>query len=180
MMKARSLVKWLSLPAQTFILFRSGNPMEMAHSIEGRVPFLDHHVVECAGRMPVWFKIRSATEKYLLREAAKPVITERVYRREKHPFHTPLMTTAPKERLHQMVQDTLRSSLLSAIPFYDQKKVVAVLDQIPVMSDSDRIAWDPALIWVLSACVLQEKFGMDLTTAKDDTLDEDSGLLTGW
>ena len=89
------------------------------------------------------------------------------------------MTTAPKGRLHQMVQDTLRGSVLSSIPFYDQKKVVAVLDQIPAMSNSDRIAWDPVLIYVLSACVLQEKFAMDLTTAGDELLDEDSDPLTG-
>ena len=153
--------------------------MEMAHSVEGRVPFLDHHVVECACRTPVWFKIRGATEKYLLREAAKPVITEKAYRREKHPFHTPLTTTAPTERFHQMVQDTLRSSVLASVPFYDQKEVVAVLDRIPAMSESDRIAWDPVLIWVLSACVLQEKFKMDLAPPGDDLLEEDSGPLKG-
>ena len=49
-----------------------------------------------------------------------------------------------------------------------------MLDRIPAMSDSDRIAWDPTLIWVLSACVLQEKFKMDLTTPGDDLFDEDS------
>ena len=174
----KSMFVWSKSVLPNYILNLLGDRMEMAHSIEGRVPFLDHHVVECACRMPVWFKIRGATEKYLLREAAKPVITEKVYRREKHPFHTPLMTTAPKERFHQMVQDTLRSSVFSAIPFYDQKKVVTVLDQIPAMSDSDRIAWDPALIWVLSACVLQEKFGIDLSTTEDDALDEESGPLS--
>jgi len=105
------------------------------------------------------------------------MITEKVYRREKHPFHAPLTTTAPTERFHQMVQDTLRCSSLASVPFYDQKKVVAVLDRIPAMSDSDRIAWDPALIWVLSACVLQEKFKMDLTTSGDDLVDEDSGPI---
>ena len=89
------------------------------------------------------------------------------------------MTTATTERFHQMVQDTLRGSVLSSIPFYDQKEVVAVLDRIPAMSESDRIAWDPVLIWVLSACVLQEKFAMDLTTAGDELLDEDSDPLTG-
>jgi asparagine synthase (glutamine-hydrolysing) len=57
----------------------------------------------------------------LLRGAAKPVITERVYRREKIHFHTPLTTTAPNERFHQMVQDTLRGTILSSIPFHDQK-----------------------------------------------------------
>ena len=107
------------------------------------------------------------------------MITEKAYRREKHPFHTPLTTTAPTERFHQMVQDTLRSSVLASVPFYDQKEVVAVLDRIPAMSESDRIAWEPVLIWVLSACVLQEKFKMDLAPPGDDLLDEDSGPLKG-
>jgi asparagine synthase (glutamine-hydrolysing) len=81
--------------------------------------------------MPVWFKIRGATEKYLLREAAKPLITEKVYRREKHPFQYATDDNSPERKFHQVVQDTLRGSALSAIPFYDQKKVIAVLDQIP-------------------------------------------------
>jgi hypothetical protein len=54
-----------------------------------------------------------------------------------------------------------------------------VLDRISAMSDSDRVAWDPVLIYVLSACVLQEKFEMDLTTPGDDLLDEDSSRVTG-
>jgi hypothetical protein len=32
--------------------------MEMAHSIEGRVPFLDHHVAEVAARVPVNMKVK--------------------------------------------------------------------------------------------------------------------------
>jgi hypothetical protein len=47
------------------------------------------------------------------------------------------------------------------------------------MSDSDRVAWDPVLIHVLSARVLQEKFGMGLTTPGDDLLAEDSGPIPG-
>jgi asparagine synthase (glutamine-hydrolysing) len=82
----KSMFVWSKSVLPNYILNLLGDRMEMAHSIEGRVPFLDHHVVECACRMPVWFKIRGATEKYLLREVAKAVITEKVYRREKHPF----------------------------------------------------------------------------------------------
>jgi asparagine synthase (glutamine-hydrolysing) len=132
----------------------------MAHSVEGRVPFLDHHVVECVCRAPVSLKIRGVTEKYLLREAAKRLITETVYRRQKHPFLSPPATTVPTERFHQMIQDTLRGPVLASLPFYDQKKVVALLDRLPVMSDSDRMGWDPALMSVLSACVIQERFGL--------------------
>jgi asparagine synthase (glutamine-hydrolysing) len=56
-----------------------GDCKEMAHSIEGRLPFLDHHVVELARRLPVDQKIRGMIEKLVLREAARPVLTATVY-----------------------------------------------------------------------------------------------------
>jgi asparagine synthase (glutamine-hydrolysing) len=97
------------------------------------------------------------TEKYLLREAAKPVITDTVYRRQKHPFMTPPVTLRPAERFHQMLQDTLRGPVLGSLPFYDQKKVIALLDELPAMTDAERIGWDPVLMSVLSACVIQQR-----------------------
>jgi asparagine synthase (glutamine-hydrolysing) len=151
----------------------------MAHSIEGRVPFLDHHVVECVCRAPVSLKIRGMSEKYLLREAARPVITETVYRRQKHPFLSPPVTTVPGERFHQMLQDTLRGAVLSALPFYDQKKIIGLLDELPAMSNSDRVGWDPVLMSVLSACVIQERFGLISKFADHDEFAlHDSLLLT--
>ena len=156
----KSLFVWAKSFLPNYILNLLGDRMEMAHSVEGRVPFLDHHVVECVCRAPVSLKIRGVTEKYLLREAAKPLITETVYRRQKHPFLSPPVTTVPTERFHQMMQDTLRGPVLASLPFYDQKKVVALLDQLPAMSDSDRIGWDPVLMSVLSACVIRERFGL--------------------
>lgn len=48
-----------------------GDGVEMAHSIEGRLPFLDHKVVELVRSMPVSLKIHGLTEKYVLREAVK-------------------------------------------------------------------------------------------------------------
>jgi asparagine synthase (glutamine-hydrolysing) len=156
----KSLFVWAKSVLPNYILNLLGDRMEMAHSVEGRVPFLDHRVVECVCRAPVSLKIRGVTEKYLLREAAKPLITETVYRRQKHPFLSPPVTTVPTERFHQMMQDTLRGPVLASLPFYDQKKVVALLDQLPAMSDSDRVGCDPTLMSVLSACVIQERFGL--------------------
>jgi asparagine synthase (glutamine-hydrolysing) len=153
----KSLFVWAKSFLPTYILNLLGDRMEMAHSIEGRVPFLDHHVVECLCRVPVSLKIRGMTEKYLLRQAAKPVITGTVYRRQKHPFLSPPVTTAPTERFHEMLQDTLRGSGLASIPFYDQKKVVALLDDLPAMSEGDRVGWDPVLMSILSACIIQER-----------------------
>src|SRR5258705_3925067 len=112
----KSLFVWAKSFLPNYILNLLGDRMEMAHSVEGRVPFLDHQVVECVCRAPVSLKIRGVTEKYLLREAARPLITDTVYHRQKHPFLSPPVTTVPTERFHQMMQDTLRGPRLASLP----------------------------------------------------------------
>jgi asparagine synthase (glutamine-hydrolysing) len=69
-----------------------------------------------------------------------------------------------------MMQDTLRDPVLGSLPFYDQRKVVAILDQLPEMSDSDRIGWDPVLTSILSACVIQDRFGLCSMVAGNEAL----------
>src|SRR5262245_9360480 len=134
--------------------------MEMAHSVEGRVPFLDHHVVEVIRSQPVTQKIRGITEKYVLRQAVRDVITDTVYRRQKHPFLSPPATLNPDEKFSTFVQDTLRGPILATIPFFNQKKVVSLLDKLNTMDEGSRVANDQVLVTVVSACVLQQRFGL--------------------
>ena len=82
-----------------YILSNLGDRTEMAHSVEGRLPFLDHHVVEAVAKMPVSMKINGMTEKWVLREAARPVITDTVYKRQKHPFMSPPSTVQQDGKL---------------------------------------------------------------------------------
>jgi asparagine synthase (glutamine-hydrolysing) len=57
-----------------------------------------------------------------------------------------------------LVQDTLRGPVLESIPFFDQKKVRCLLDRLPDMDEGSRVAIDPTLMILMSACVLQEGF----------------------
>ena len=154
----QSLYLWAKTGLPGYILTMLGDRMEMAHSIEGRVPFLDHHVVELICSQPVNQKIRGMVEKYVLREAARDVITDTVYRRQKHPFLSPPATLAPEKKLSVFVQETLRGSALSSIPFFDQRKVVDLLDRLDTMDEGARVTNDQVLMTVVSACVLQERF----------------------
>jgi asparagine synthase (glutamine-hydrolysing) len=154
----QSLYLWAKTGLPTYILTMLGDRMEMAHSVEGRVPFLDHHVVEVIRSQPVSQKIRGMTEKYVLREAARDVISDTVYRRQKHPFLSPPATLNPEEKLNSLVQDTLRGPTLASIPFFDQGKVVSLLDRLKTMDDGARVANDQVLMLLTSACVLQERF----------------------
>ncbi|HEX3322635.1 MAG TPA: asparagine synthase (glutamine-hydrolyzing) [Terriglobales bacterium] len=156
----QSLYLWAKTGLPAYILTMLGDRMEMAHSIEGRVPFLDHHVVEVLRSQPVSQKIRGMTEKFVLREAVRDVVTDTVYRRQKHPFLSPPATLNPEQRFSAFVQDTLRGSALSSIPYFDQKKVVGLLDSIEGMDEGDRVANDQVLMLLVSACVLHERFGL--------------------
>jgi asparagine synthase (glutamine-hydrolysing) len=154
----QSMYLWSKAVLPSYLLTILGDRMEMAHSIEGRVPYLDHHLVEVIRSQPVSQKIRGMTEKFVLREAVRDVITDTVYRRQKHPFFSPPATLRPEEKLYALMQDKLRGSALASIPFFDRKKVISLLDSLPSMDEGTRAAYDEVLMTVLSACVLQERF----------------------
>jgi asparagine synthase (glutamine-hydrolysing) len=156
----QSLYLWSKTLLPSYVLTTLGDRMEMAHSIEGRVPFLDHHVVEVIRSQPVNQKINGMTEKYVLREAVRDVVTDTIYRRQKHPFLSPPATLNPKGKLNAMMQDTLRGTALVSLPFFDQQKVVDLLDRLETMDEGSRVANDQILMIVVSACVLQERFGL--------------------
>jgi asparagine synthase (glutamine-hydrolysing) len=154
----QSLYLWAKAVLPSYVLAVLGDRMEMAHSVEGRLPFLDHHVVELVRDLPVSQKIRGVTEKYVLREAARPVLTATVYGRHKHPFLAPPAALSPGERLYELVQETLRGPALASLPFYDRAQVIALLDGLPALGDEARTALDPVLMVLLSACALHERY----------------------
>jgi asparagine synthase (glutamine-hydrolysing) len=154
----QSLYLWSKTLLPAYVLTMLGDRMEMAHSVEGRVPFLDHHLVEVVRSQPVNQKIRGMTEKYILREAARDVITETVYRRQKHPFLAPPAALNPQQRLSTLVQDTLRGNVLAAIPYFDRRKVIDLLDRVETLDEGARVAVDQILMILVSACVLHKGF----------------------
>ena len=156
----QSLYIWGKTMLPNYILSNLGDRMEMAHSVEGRLPFLDHHVVEEAARMPVSMKIRGMTEKYVLREAARGVLTDAVYARQKHPFMSPPATIQQCGRLYTFLQDTLRSATLDGPGIYDRRKVTGFLDAVPSMDNAARGRADALMMWMTSVCLMSERFGL--------------------
>ena len=77
------------------ILCAYGDRTEMAHSIEGRVPFLDHHLFEVARDIPVEHKIRGGVEKYIIRKIADGLIPKEVVERRKWPLSTRVPSMLP-------------------------------------------------------------------------------------
>jgi asparagine synthase (glutamine-hydrolysing) len=65
--------------------------MSMAHSLEVRVPFLDHHVVQYANSLPSAWKIGGGLKKRILQDAFRSHLPEALYKRPKHGFEVPLL-----------------------------------------------------------------------------------------
>ena len=64
--------------------------MSMKNSLEVRVPFLDHRIVELAFKMPGALKLRKATTKHILKETFKDILPASLYRRPKAGFEVPI------------------------------------------------------------------------------------------
>jgi asparagine synthase (glutamine-hydrolysing) len=73
-------------------LLMKQDQMSMATSIESRVPFLDHKLVEFTCSLPEHLKLRGGTTKYILREAMKDVLPQEILSRSKMGFPVPIGT----------------------------------------------------------------------------------------
>ena len=71
-------------------LLMKQDQMSMAASIESRVPFLDHKLVEFTARLPRRMKIRGRETKWILREAMKGILPAEILTRSKMGFPVPV------------------------------------------------------------------------------------------
>ena len=97
----------------------------MAASLEARVPFLDHEVVEFAARMPAELKVRDGG-KYALKEAARSVLPAEVIDRPKGYFPVPALTYL-EGRFLEMARDALTNETARARGLYQRETVDELL-----------------------------------------------------
>ena len=72
-----------------YLLSSQGDRVAMAHSVEGRVPFLDHRIVEFAATLPARYKLRGLHEKAVLKAALADLLPAEICARTKQPYRAP-------------------------------------------------------------------------------------------
>jgi asparagine synthase (glutamine-hydrolysing) len=87
------------------LLMKQDN-MSMAASVESRVPFLDHKLVEFARQIPRRFQIKGVAGKYILKQAVRGILPDSIVFRKKLGFPTPWASWLRGIRL-QIIQDLL-------------------------------------------------------------------------
>lgn len=99
----------LSLRLPELLLMRV-DKMSMANSIETRVPFLDHRLVELASCIPMKYKIKNEESKYILKKALHNIVPDDIIYRKKQGFHAPI-----KEWLKPQQENDISYKLLNII-----------------------------------------------------------------
>jgi asparagine synthase (glutamine-hydrolysing) len=155
----QSLYLWSRIVLPNFILTLLGDRMEMAHSLEGRLPFLDHKVAEYAANIPINMKVRGMREKHVLREAARDVIIEDVYNREKHPFTSP-PAQQDDDPMFALFEDVLNSSALDDQPVYDPQFSRQLLKDLRNSAPEERFLKEGMVQRIVSATIMHDRFGM--------------------
>jgi asparagine synthase (glutamine-hydrolysing) len=102
--------------------------MTMAHSLEGRSPYVDQEVVELAAAIPASMKLHRRRLKYILRKVAEPFLPETLIQRRKQGFGFPLAYWFRNE-LRPLMSNLCRSSSLVAGGYFRADAMQTLLNE---------------------------------------------------
>ena len=102
--------------------------MTMAHGLEARVPFLDHHLVEWAFTVPGYQKLRGTEGKLLVKKAMEQSLPREILYRPKQGFNVPLKVWLRGE-LKEFIRDQLAPERIARRGLLRPARVTAILDE---------------------------------------------------
>ena len=115
--------------------------ISMAHSLEVRVPYLDHHVIEFAARIPPEVKLRRLERKHVLKRAVRTLLPKSFLRRRKMGFSAPLPVWFRGD-LREFVEDSLGEQRLRRAGVFRPAAVRRVIDQhMACEANHDNLIW---------------------------------------
>ncbi|HEV3215246.1 MAG TPA: asparagine synthase (glutamine-hydrolyzing) [Vicinamibacterales bacterium] len=114
--------------------------MSMAHSIEARVPLLDHVLVEFAATIPPGLKLNGRTTKYIFKRAMRGILPDTVIDRPKHGFAVPLARWF-RGQLGPFVRDLLLSKTSRQRGIFNPEYIERLLAQLDRGRNLDLHLW---------------------------------------
>jgi asparagine synthase (glutamine-hydrolysing) len=135
----------------------------MAASVEARVPFLDHEVVEFVAAVPPQYKMKGLMEKALLRQSARGLLPEPARSRQKRPFYTPIKGWFFGGSEPEFASELLGDLALRSAGFFAPDLVKQMREDLELAPDHhlrrSQLEW--ALILVLGVQLLHREFVQD-------------------
>jgi len=122
-------------------LLERGDRMSMAASIESRVPFLDHELAEYASSLPDHYRVRGKSSKWILREAGKKLLPERILKRPKVGFRVPVNRWFRGE-MREYLMDHLQGGASMTRAYFEPKALDRVLaEHMDGRQNHEKLLW---------------------------------------
>ncbi len=152
-----------------YLLSSQGDRMAMANSIEGRYPFLDHRVVEYAGRIPARLKMKVLNEKNILKKAVQDILPPDIVRRKKQPYMAPDILSFFGSREPDYLDYYLSPALLQEAGIFKPEAVAPLLAKCRKKSRQGFME-NMAFIGMLSTQIIYDKFIRNFASEKPGRL----------
>jgi asparagine synthase (glutamine-hydrolysing) len=127
--------------------------MSMAHSLEVRVPYLDHELLEYAATIPARFKLRGMERKYILKKAVADLLSPGILHRRKMGFSVPLTVWFRRE-LRPFLEDVLSEESILQSGVFEYGAVRRILDD----HFARRVNYDNQIWGLLSFLLWQREY----------------------
>ncbi len=129
----------------------------MAHSVEGRFPFLDYRVVDFASRLPSEMKMKVLNEKFLLKQAARNLIPESIRARSKQPYRAPEANCFFRPKRAEYLAELLSPRQIEQQGLFHPQAVGRLIHKFETgaaIGTKDNMA----MVGIVSTSLLQEEF----------------------
>lgn len=140
-----------------YLLSSQADRVAMAHSVEGRYPFLDHRVVEFANALPPRLKMKALKEKYILKRAAGGIVPETIRRRPKQPYRAPEARSFFDKGAQEYVEEALAPERVRRHGVFQPAAVGRLVDKVR-RGQAIGIKDNMALVGVLSTQLVLDQF----------------------
>ncbi|MDD2709057.1 MAG: asparagine synthase (glutamine-hydrolyzing) [Verrucomicrobiae bacterium] len=106
-----------------YLLASQGDRMAMAHGVEGRFPFLDHHVISFCASLPGNLKMRRLCDKFLLRQAFKRELPPKIFERSKRAYMSPDAVSFIQPSAQAYMEEVVSETAIRRAGIFDWKTV---------------------------------------------------------
>jgi asparagine synthase (glutamine-hydrolysing) len=147
-----------------YLISSQGDRMLMAHSVEGRFPFLDAEVMDFCNALPPLYKIAGLKEKFLLRRLAQGILPPEIVNRQKQPYRAPDAISFVVAGSGEYVGDLLSEQSVAAAGIFQPQAVRTLyakcveLGKTQGPNDNFSNTDNMALVGILSTQLLHAQF----------------------
>lgn len=140
-----------------YLLSSQGDRMAMAHSVEGRYPFLDVRVIEFCNRLPSELKMPVLLEKWLLKQLGKKYLPETIRRRVKKPYRAPIHRSFFSPQPLDFVEELLSEAAVKKAGLFEPSAVDRLREKALHGANLSEVE-DMALVGILSSQLVEALF----------------------